>query len=85
MGSSKSKEGVPGPVPSDVFWVVLQTGDEILHISALEADLVDRREQGEPRRSTRVAGEQRPNKVPGGDEDSVSTHLLTKFFFWSSL
>lgn len=32
-------------VPSHVFWVILQTSDELFHVSALEADLVDGREQ----------------------------------------
>lgn len=34
--------------PSHVLRVVLQTGDELSHLFALEADLVDGREQREP-------------------------------------
>lgn len=35
-------------VPSHVLWVVLQTGDELFHFFALEADLIDGREQRKP-------------------------------------
>lgn len=37
--------GVDRKVPSHVFWVILQTSDELFHVSALKADLVDGREQ----------------------------------------
>lgn len=37
--------GVNRKVPSHVFWVILQASDELFHVSALEADLVDGREQ----------------------------------------
>lgn len=47
-GARRRRGGVPGAVPSHVLWVVLQTGDEVLHISAVEADLADRREQRKP-------------------------------------
>lgn len=36
---------------SHVLWVVVQTGDELFHRFALEADLIDRGEQGEPAES----------------------------------
>lgn len=37
-----------GCTPSHVFWVVLQTGDELFDLFALEADLVDCRKQWKP-------------------------------------
>ena len=42
-----------GCTPSHVFWVVLQTGDELFDLFALEADLVDCRKQWKPGRENR--------------------------------
>lgn len=43
--------------PSHVLWVVLQTGDELFHLFAFKADLVDCREQREPAEDIQFASE----------------------------
>lgn len=45
---SSSGSSGHGCTPSHVFWVVLQTCDELFHLFALKADLVDCRKQWKP-------------------------------------
>lgn len=72
---------VCGRVPSHVLWVVLQTGDELSHISALEADLIDCRKQRKPAEESRhkgsVLNEETVNWVKRTDRFS-ERQLITK-------